>query len=178
MVPLVVPSASGVSALEDLAKVPWRTLGNAYSGAEPGTYAKYLVPLDDAAAILRAFAEPDEDSQDEAFHGVMGTLHHQGDLYEATAYAVPFLCALAADPPFRSEPRLLCGLITIAECTTYEKNAAVAPAVLKAFEASAGHIERIAARPGRPTVRRLLVDLAHGRPWSAVDEHELDDLDG
>ncbi len=58
----------------------------------------------------------------------MGTLHHQGDLHEATAYALPFLCALAADPPFTSEPRLLCGLITIAGCTTYEKNAAVAPA--------------------------------------------------
>lgn len=176
MVPLVVPSASGVTALVDLDGVPWRSLANAYSGVEPGTYANYLVPPDDAAAILRAFAEPDEDSQYEAFHGVLATLHHQGDLYEATAYAVPFLCALAADPPFTSEPRLLCGLITIAECTTYEKNAAVAPAVLKAFEVSVRHVERIAARPGRPTVRRLLVDLAHGGAWSAVDEHELDDL--
>ncbi len=64
--------------LDGLDDVPWSRLRHAYGDAS------------DVPGILRAVADGDQDAVDELF----GNIWHQGTVYEATAYAVPFLVEL------------------------------------------------------------------------------------
>ena len=67
--------------LEGLNSVPWDDLQHAYGSAE------------DVPALLRALADS-EDVIGELF----GNIWHQGTVYEASSYAVPFLVELTAEP--------------------------------------------------------------------------------
>lgn len=73
--------------LEYLAAVDWSTLEHAYGSA------------DDLPDLLRAAASEDEDVRQEAVHELYGTVWHQGTVYSATPYAVPFLAELAEGGP-------------------------------------------------------------------------------
>lgn len=64
--------------LDQLDEVPWEKLTHAYGSAS------------DVPAMLRALAEGDPDALSELF----GNIWHQGTVYEATAFAVPFLIEL------------------------------------------------------------------------------------
>lgn len=100
--PLHWPTTVGFSALSELARVAWRDLAFAYDYRDqPGlTY--------DIEATLRALADVYwDDALDEAYSNIT----HQGTVYEATAYAVPFIAALAAGPEIT--PRLRLSLLAL-----------------------------------------------------------------
>ena len=70
--------------LDGLAEIPWRDLSYAYGSAE------------DVPGLLRAIASGDAEAASNAVHELFGNIWHQGTVYEATEYAVPFLARMAA----------------------------------------------------------------------------------
>lgn len=94
--PVHRPAAVGVAALDELPRVPWRDLAFAY------TYRERSSMTYDIEATLRAFRYPQWDAP---LHAIYSNVTHQGTVYEATAYAVPFLVALAAGPELRPRQR-------------------------------------------------------------------------
>ena len=87
--------------LEGLESVPWSLLSHAYG------------PADDVPALIRALGSLDSKERQHALYELYGNIWHQGTIYEATSYAVPFLLELAADPetPERSHVLSLVGSI-------------------------------------------------------------------
>lgn len=79
--------------LAGLDEVNWAALTHAYG------------PASDVPGLVRALTSPDAKQRQRALHKLYGNIFHQGSRYEATAYAVPFLARLAADPrvPRRDE---------------------------------------------------------------------------
>ena len=72
--------------LEGLDAVGWAGLTHAYG------------PATDVPLLLRELRAADPERREKAVWELYGTIFHQGSRYEATAPAVPFLLALAADP--------------------------------------------------------------------------------
>lgn len=68
--------------LSGLDVVPWNKLEHAYG------------PAIDVPDLIRALASPDKELRDETWYTLHGNLWHQGTIYEATAFAVPFLVGL------------------------------------------------------------------------------------
>ena len=68
--------------LEGLDKVDWPKPEHAYGSA-------YDVP-----ELLRSLLESDKDERDEALYELFANIWHQGTVYEATSYSVPFICEL------------------------------------------------------------------------------------
>src|SRR6185436_271404 len=92
--------------LDHLDDIPWQTLHHAYGTAE------------DVPGLLRALARSGE-QQEQALYELFGNIWHQGTVYEASAYAVPFLVELAADPALARRDEIL-GLIgALAEGRSY-----------------------------------------------------------
>lgn len=77
--------------LEGLDAVNWSALEHALGSAS------------DVPALLRATLSSDEDDQEFAFILLFETIWHQGSVYEASAYVVPFLFKMlqAADTPHK-----------------------------------------------------------------------------
>ena len=77
--------------LEGLDAVPWHQLHHAYGRA------------DDVPSLLRDVAIGSETVRERAIDQLFGCLDHQGTVYEASAFAVPFLAEIAGDrrTPFR-----------------------------------------------------------------------------
>lgn len=71
----------GLGALDGVDDIPWADLGHAYGSA------------DDVPEMLRALLSGDAD---EALGGLFSSLCHQGSVYPASVYAVPFLARIAA----------------------------------------------------------------------------------
>lgn len=65
--------------LEGLDDIAWDTLTHAYG------------PADDVPDQLRALAYGDKEERDGALWSLYGNIYHQGTVYHATAYAVPFI---------------------------------------------------------------------------------------
>ncbi|QQQ76952.1 hypothetical protein IOD16_39460 [Saccharothrix sp. 6-C] len=74
------------AALDGVDDVEWASLNHAYGSAA------------DVPRTLRHAVGEDEDLADEAVEHLFGTIYHQGTLYSATPWAVPFVARLAADP--------------------------------------------------------------------------------
>jgi hypothetical protein len=70
--------------LDGLAEIPWGDLSHAYGSAE------------DVPGLLRAIASGDAEAAGNAVHELFGNIWHQGTVYEAAEYAVPFLARMAA----------------------------------------------------------------------------------
>lgn len=68
----------------DLDAQPWAEREHAYGSA------------DDVPGQLRALASDDAEEAEEALYELYGNIVHQGSVYEATAYAVPYPARLAA----------------------------------------------------------------------------------
>ncbi len=68
--------------LESLDEIDWSSFHDAYGEAS------------DVPTLIRALAASDRETRSEAIHELYGTIWHQGTVYEATAYAVPFLIEL------------------------------------------------------------------------------------
>ncbi len=64
--------------------IDWHSLRHAYG------------PADDLPHLMRLLLSHDKDVRDEAWQELWSSICHQGDVYEATSYAVPFLIRLLA----------------------------------------------------------------------------------
>ena len=95
--------------LEGLDSIPWGELSHAYGRA------------DDVPALLRALqtSPPDARGEDAPLYQLFGNIWHQGTVYEATAYAVPFLIELAADARTPDRIGILGLLAEIARGSSY-----------------------------------------------------------
>ncbi len=118
--PFVIPSAAGSAALDDLSRVPWDSLKHAYGRGvfearirDIGTGLPRVLHLS-VDGCLRDLVSEDATVRDDAVkHGLFGTVLHQGTLYEASAHALPFLAAIAADPGVAARAMILTGVADI-----------------------------------------------------------------
>ncbi len=85
--------------LSGLRDIDWAGLKHAYG------------PAADVPDLLDALLSAD---RDEAIYALYGTIFHQGSRYEATAYAVPFLAAMAVDDTVPGRGEILQMLATLA----------------------------------------------------------------
>lgn len=76
------PVADPLSGLED---IDWGRLGHAYG------------PADDLPRLLRGLLSDSAERREECFAELFGTIWHQGRVYEAAAFAAPFLLRLLAE---------------------------------------------------------------------------------
>lgn len=90
--------------LDGLDKIPWRQLQHAYGAAE------------DVPDLLRALAGSEQESED-ALGELFATIWHQGTVYEASSYAVPFLVELAVSPEVKRRGEILSLIGSLAEGT-------------------------------------------------------------
>lgn len=93
--------------LENLDRIDWSNLGHAYG------------PADDVPDLLRSLASADEDERSNAIYELHGNIWHQGTVYQATAYAVPFLLELLESPKVEGKDELLVLLADLARGTSY-----------------------------------------------------------
>ncbi|MCI3221263.1 HEAT repeat domain-containing protein [Streptomyces sp. NP-1717] len=87
----------------DLDAQPWGEWEHAYGSA------------DDVPGQLRALASDDVEEAEEALYELYGNIIHQGSVYEATAYAVPYPARLAAAGIRPADMLLLLGCIAESE---------------------------------------------------------------
>ncbi|MDA2814687.1 HEAT repeat domain-containing protein [Nocardiopsis sp. RSe5-2] len=71
---------------EGLEDIPWADMEHAYG------------PADEMPDLLRGLVDPDPAERETALDGMYGAVHHQGDVYECTLAAVPFLVRIAGAP--------------------------------------------------------------------------------
>lgn len=88
--PPYLPTVHGLDALEELDRVDWSTLQHAYGLGIAGN--------DLSGDVSRGLAMLANDWKTAFDDGLWSSLCHQGTVYEASAYALPFLAAVAAGP--------------------------------------------------------------------------------
>ena len=93
--------------LETLDAIPWSDLQHAYGAAN------------NVPDLIRALASPDYEVYDRALSVLWSNVTHQGTVYSATAYVVPFFCELLEAPTVHNKVRLLHYLTTIAYGASY-----------------------------------------------------------
>ena len=78
---------------EGLDRIDWASMNHAYGSAE------------DVPELLRHLVSSDPEEREMALGGMYGAVHHQGDIYDCTIAAIPFLLEALADPdvPDRGE---------------------------------------------------------------------------
>ncbi len=102
--------------LEQLDAIHWQRLDHAYGEAS------------DVPDLIRALASRDEETRQGALYALYGTIWHQGTVYEATSYAVPFLIELLANDDVQGKEEILQFLVHLAHGHSYK-------AVHQSFEA-------------------------------------------
>jgi hypothetical protein len=105
---------------------------------------------------LRALLDPDATVRDEALGELYGNVFHQGNRFEASAYAVPFLLAMLTDPA-TPDPAAVLGLLS-ALAVGYDEG--VLPDGFPVAE------YRRAAKGGRALL------AAKPPPWTGSDESQ------
>lgn len=88
--------------LNDLDTINWRQLTHAYG------------PADDIPELIKDLASPSRDIWEKALEKLRGTIWHQGTVYEATAYAIPFLLELLANNAVQCRDEILLDLAYLA----------------------------------------------------------------
>jgi hypothetical protein len=166
--PLHVPSATGRDTLVELDRIDWTDLEHAYhrkgAPARPGRAAH------DLAASLRRLGDPDADLE-ASIEELCTSICHQGTIYEATAYAVPFLAAFAAGAALTDRQAshfvyTLGGIGIAASLETSHGSHAgsfgpnVGPVTRQAFRSSKAHLDAMALRnPALADVANALAAL-------------------
>src|SRR4051812_39604074 len=151
MTTLYLPSAIGRAAFEELDRVKWDDLAHAYGAGKTGPELS-----DDVAATLEQLGHPRPGALDAATYALFSNLCHQGTIYEATAYAVPFLVAFAAGELTKQQSEamlvVLASIGTAAACEASDGSHAgswgpgVAVLTREAFRASRERLTAAAAR--------------------------------
>jgi HEAT repeat protein len=93
--------------LDGLDEIPWSDLSHAYGEA------------DDVPGLLRGLASPEVDVRKDALYTLYGNIWHQGTVYEATAYAVPFLIELLTVPEVQDQAEILALLQALCHGSSY-----------------------------------------------------------
>lgn len=95
--------------MNSLDQIPWKDLTHAYGSAA------------DVPCLLRSLrtASPDLQGDDSPLWHLFGNIWHQGTVYEATAYAAPFLIELAVDRDVPDRVGILSLLAEIAKGSSY-----------------------------------------------------------
>jgi hypothetical protein len=93
--------------LEGLDNIDWSKLSHAYGEAN------------DVPDLLRALASKEEAKRLEAQNELYGNLWHQGTVYEASAYAVPFFIELLTSPNVKNKGFILSYLESLAGGSSY-----------------------------------------------------------
>lgn len=93
--------------LEGLDNIQWGQLNHAYGSA------------DDVPDLIRALAHEDDDIRDKTLYALYGNIWHQGTVYEATPYAVPFLIELLSIDHVTRKYDILILLAHLAHGTSY-----------------------------------------------------------
>jgi hypothetical protein len=96
-----------IAMLDALDQVPWDQLEHAYGAAS------------DVPTHIRALASPDSNVRYQAYDQLWSSIIHQGTVYSATAYAVPFLIELLETPDVPEKPVLLTLLTHLACGNSY-----------------------------------------------------------
>jgi hypothetical protein len=164
---LVVPTAIGRAALADLSRVPWGELAHANGRGRAGTALHEDVP-----AALSMVGDGDRTGAKDGLEALFSSLSADGQVFEATAYAVPFLAALIAHPRLPAKRArgvgVLLGSVAIAssfEAAEIEHEAgSPPPATRTPAEATREALRACealfhAAGRAHPTLRRLLAGL-------------------
>jgi hypothetical protein len=92
--------------LDDLDNIDWTKVKHAYGAAS------------DLPAMLRTLASGNKEQREKALWELHGNIWHQGTVYEATAFAVPFLLEFVKDKHADSF-EILCLLALIADGSSY-----------------------------------------------------------
>jgi hypothetical protein len=95
--------------VNDIDQIPWQDLTHAYGSA---------ADVPDLLRALRA-SSPELHGDDSPLWQLFGNIWHQGTVYEATAYAVPFLIELAVDRRTPDRVGILSLLVEIARGSSY-----------------------------------------------------------
>jgi hypothetical protein len=95
------------STMHDLARVPWSTLRHAYG------------PATDVPNDLMDLWSDEGEKVGAALRRLFGNIRHQGTVYEATAYAVPFVVDAACRPDAPDRFMILLLLASIANGRSY-----------------------------------------------------------
>ena len=93
--------------LEGLDQVPWASLTHAYGSAS------------DVPGLLRDLAWGGPEQREEALDDLCQSIWHQGTVYEASAYAVPFLLELVQSPSVGERDQILALLANLAQGNSY-----------------------------------------------------------
>ncbi|MFZ2243094.1 MAG: hypothetical protein WAV90_26660 [Gordonia amarae] len=180
MTDIVVPSTTGAAALDEVDRVDWESLAHAYGVGAGDDDA----PHTDVAGSLRGLAITDTNHEpqcetgtsegetsafDDAIYLLYGNIWHQGTIYQATAYAVPFLVAYAAgdDTPQQQRRSIIELLAFIGIASSFEApegyyagswgSVDVGPSARAAIAASADRLRPMADDPElRPVIDALL----------------------
>src|SRR5579883_3023990 len=92
---------------EKLDQVNWTELTHAYG------------PAADVPGQIRGLASPVADTRNKALSGLHGNIWHQGSVYKATAYAVPFLIEILEEPGIPGKDEILMLLSRLANGHSY-----------------------------------------------------------
>ncbi len=95
--------------LEDLDQIDWHTLTHAYGEA------------DDVPVLLRDLASQDEETRRAALGTLYTNIYHQGTVYQASAYAVPFLIELLENETVPERHELMNLLAHLARGDAYHR---------------------------------------------------------
>lgn len=93
--------------LEGLESIQWSTLNHAYGSAE------------DIPELIRSLTYADDDIRDRTLYTLYSNIWHQGTVYQATAYAVPFLIELLSAPQVTRKYDILIYLAHLAQGNSY-----------------------------------------------------------
>ncbi|PYC65468.1 hypothetical protein C7C45_28475 [Micromonospora arborensis] len=150
--------------LDGLDDIDWARLGHAYGAA------------DDVPGQLRALLSPDPATRDEALGDLYTNVFHQGNRFEASAYAVPFLLELLADPA-TPDPAAVAGLLS-ALAVGYDEG--VLPEGFPVAEyrrVAEGGRELLAAKPppwtGTDESKKEYVEYTYVESLSAAEQSRL-----
>lgn len=95
--------------LEQLSSITWSDLSHAYGSAA------------DVPQLLRDLASPDEQIRGSALGTLYTNIYHQGTVYQASAYAVPFLLELMREETVPEREELLVLLAHLAQGNAYHR---------------------------------------------------------
>lgn len=93
--------------LERLDDIDWQSLSHAYGSAA------------DVPDQLRALAFGENEEREAVLWSLYGNIYHQGTVYQATAYAVPFLVEILTAPTFHYKAEILYLLAHLASGHSY-----------------------------------------------------------
>jgi hypothetical protein len=153
--PLYVPSAVGRAAIAEIDRVPW---------AELKTSGGLLCDLRGQLALL---ADENPYAAEQAKELLSSSIYNQGDLFQATPYAVPFIAAYGAGDDVWNEgvDHMAALLAWIAESAATETRVGprldAARNTRTALAACAAHLRRIVERcPPFRKAERMIAEIA------------------